>query len=55
MKKKGEPLATLMALSTLVIVGASTRHCIKKYSHMEMPRHEILVHFRKRSHAWKVV
>lgn len=55
MKKKGEPLATMMALTTLVIIGASTKHCIKKYSHMDMPRHGILVHFKKRSHAWKVI
>jgi hypothetical protein len=55
MKNKGEPLATMMALTTLVIIGVSTKHCIKKYSHMDMPRHGILVHFKKRSHAWKVI
>ncbi|MBR5437502.1 MAG: hypothetical protein IKV21_01160 [Clostridia bacterium] len=32
MKKKSEPMATFMAFTTLVIVGASARHCMKKYS-----------------------
>lgn len=54
MKKQGEPLATVMALSTLVIIGASTRHCMKKYSNGGMKKHSILVRFRKRR-AWKVV
>lgn len=32
MKKKSEPVATLMAFSTLVIIGVSTKHCMKKYT-----------------------
>ena len=32
MKKKPEPLATFMAFTTLVIVGASAKHCMKKYT-----------------------
>ena len=55
MKNKGEPLATMMALTTLVIIGASTKHCIKKYSNAELPKRGILVHFKKRSHTWKVI
>lgn len=55
MKKKGEPLATLMAFTTLAMVGASVRRCMKKYSHMGMPKHGILVRFRKHSHPWKVI
>lgn len=55
MKKKGEPLATLMAFTTLAVVGVSARRCMKKYSHMGMPKHGVFVRFKKRSHAWKVV
>lgn len=54
MKKQGEPLATAMAISTIVIIGASTRHCMKKYSHGGMGKHGILVRFRRRR-PWKVV
>ena len=32
MKKNSEPLATFMAFTTLVIVGASAKHCMKKYT-----------------------
>ena len=55
MAKKGEPLATLMAFTTLAVVGVSARRCMKKYGNVGMPRHVILVRFKKRSHAWKVV
>ena len=55
MKKKGEPLATIMAFTTLTIVGVSARRCMKKYGNVGMPKHGILVKKRKRSHAWKVV
>ena len=32
MKKKSEPMATFMAFTTLVIVGVSAKHCMKKYT-----------------------
>ena len=32
MKKKSEPMATFMAFSTLLIVGVSAKHCMKKYT-----------------------
>ena len=48
MKKQGEPLATLMGVTTLVIVGASAKHCMKKYGNGGVGRRSILVRFRKR-------
>lgn len=32
MKKNSEPMATLMAFGTLLIVGVSAKHCMKKYT-----------------------
>ena len=55
MAKKGEPLATLMAFTTLTVVAVSAKRCMKKYGNVGMLKHGILVKFRKRSHAWKVV
>lgn len=55
MAKKGEPLATLMAFTTVTIVAVSAKRCMKKYGNVGMPKHGILVKFKKRSHAWKVV
>lgn len=54
MKKQGEPLATFMAFSTLIIVGASAKHCMKKYSGGGMGRRSILARFRRRR-PWRIV
>ncbi len=32
MKKQSEPLATFMAFGTLIIIGVSAKHCMKKYT-----------------------
>ena len=32
MKKNSEPLATFMAFTTLIIIGASAKHCMKEYT-----------------------
>ncbi len=32
MKKNSEPMATIMAFTTLVIIGVSAKHCMKKYT-----------------------
>ena len=49
MKKQSEPLATLMGVTTLVIVGVSAKHCMKKYGNGGVGKHSILLRFRKRN------
>lgn len=55
MKKQGEPMATFMAFSTLVIVGASARHCMKKYSHGGgMGKRPVMLRLFRRRHPWRI-
>lgn len=32
MKKQGNPIAAVMAVTTLVIIEIAVRHCMKKYT-----------------------
>lgn len=46
MEKKSEPMATFMAFTTLVIVGVSAKHCMKKYTGAGR-KHPLRVIFRR--------
>ncbi len=55
MKNQGSPMATLMAFSTLAIIGASAKHCIKKYSHSGSGGGRRIVLKFPKKHSWKVL
>ncbi len=54
MKKQGEPMATLMAFSTLAIVGISARHCMKKYSSGTVGGRPVLMRLFRHKHPWRI-